>query len=106
MGMYTWLSEDEFEKYKKVSNIELNKLFQEVRELMPDVFISERTTFTKRLFRSVKITTSYSLYQISKKPEVRCLNLNLSNEMYVFNYLCGLINGYNYKIEQLNKTNL
>jgi len=100
MGMYTWLSESEFESYSKLSNKELNEVFQEVRELMPDVFISERIEVEKRWFSEDKVTTYYNIYTISKRPEVRCLNLNTSTPSHVFNYLCGLLNGYNAK----NKT--
>jgi len=94
MGMYTWLSDSEFELYSKLSNKELNEVFQEVRELMPDVFISERTEVTKRWFSENEIKTFYSVYHLSGRPEVRCINLNFSTASHVYNYLCGLVNGY------------
>lgn len=105
MSIYTWLSDSEFELYTKVSDKVLNEVFQEVREVMPDVFISERTVVERRIFRKNKMKTFYSIYTISKKPEVRCLNLNTSNSDYVFNYLCGLLNGFNCKLEVSKKLN-
>lgn len=95
--MYTWLSDSEFELYSKVSNKELNEVFQEVREVMPGIFISERTETNKRLFKKLETKTFYSVYHLSGKPEVRCINLNFTSESHVFNYLCGLINGYHAK---------
>jgi len=98
--MYTWLSDSGFELYSKVSNKELNDLFQEVRELMPDVFISERTEVKKYFFGKSKTKTFYTVYHLSGKPEVRCLNLNFTSASHVFNYLCGLLNGYRACLKQ------
>ena len=102
--MYTWLSGSEFESYSKVSNKELNDLFQEVRGFMPDVFISERVQVEKRIFCKKELKIVYSIYNLTKKPEVRCLNLNLSSTPLVFNYLCGLLNGYHANKNELKQT--
>jgi len=97
MGMYTWLDENEFEKYKTLSDKDLNELLQEVRQIMPDIYVQEKNIIIKRLIRSNKIITQYNVYHRSVGTEVRCLNLNFSSNSHLFNYLCGLINGYNRK---------
>lgn len=99
MGMYTWLNEYEFDLYSKVSDKELNEVFQEVRELMPLIYISERTHTESGLFKKTKVLTSYTIYHRTngRYTEVRVMNINTSNKAYVFNYLCGLLNGYNFK---------
>lgn len=101
MGMYTWLYKLEMEEYSKVSDGELNKMFQDVRNIMHGVFISERTVETKMFFFGKKVETFYNIYHLTGKEisdisEVRCLNLYLYNKELVYNYLCGLYNGYNY----------
>jgi hypothetical protein len=99
MGMYTWLNKNDIENYSKVSDKVLNEVFQDVRELMPTIYISERIHERKPFLGKKVVNTTYSIYHLVDKviteySEVRCMNLNLSNNDLVFNYLCGLINGY------------
>jgi len=101
MGMYTWLDECQQQAYSKVSDKELNELFQEVREVMPHVFISENIYVRKPLFGKKETIVNYSVYHLSDKQltsfsEFRFMNLNFSSNALLFNYLCGLLNGYRY----------
>ena len=102
MGMYTWLYRIETVEYSKVSDEELNKLFQDVRKIMYGVFISERVVETKMFLLGKKVETFYNIYhlvgdEINDISEVRCLNLSLYSKELTYNYLCGLYNGYNYR---------
>jgi hypothetical protein len=97
MGMYTWLSEGQFEEYSKVSDQELNEILQEVRSLMPNVYVQESQVSTcKGMFYPVVKKTVYSVYSrtITGQEEVRVLNIKTTDKDYVANYLFGLLNGY------------
>lgn len=99
MGLYGWLSEQEFESYSAIgSDKELNEIFQEVRELMPDVYVSERVDVIRRWwFSKPKYVTRYTIYHRQKgdgNTEVKHMNLVSSNKAYVANYLFGLFNGF------------
>ncbi len=100
MGMYTYLSQNDFERYSTVDDKELNELFQEVRELMPDVYINFYKWEEKRWFRKPIERFYCSVYhrqdkgKIASMEEVRCLNLNFTTLSNIDNYLYGLINGY------------
>lgn len=113
MGMYTWLSKDELKKFSKVTNADLNELFQEVRELMPDVYIQEISLVDYSwLGLKKRQNIVYYIYSACSSHddqdssiEVHVLNLKTSDLHYVFNYLCGLINGYRSHIcKQINST--
>lgn len=104
MGAYTWVSKQELERYSVLSNKDLNECFQEVRELMPHVYISERITESKSFFGKKTVNTTYSIYhlvgdKVTEHSEVRCLNLNCTTAPHVFNYLCGLLNGFYCKLK-------
>lgn len=100
MGMYTWMSKGDFAKYSKLSDNELNEVFQEVREIFPQLYISERKITTKGWFKTTTSTT-YGLYTRVRKngAEVKCLNITSSNKDYVLNFLFGVLNGYNWKVK-------
>ena len=106
MAAYTWFSKDELERMSKVSDKELNEVFQEVREVMPNIYISERVSTYKPFLRKEISKTTYSIYHLtadilSDKEclEVRYLALNTTSEPLVFNYLCGLLNGFNMRLK-------
>ncbi len=105
MGLYAWLSKEEFTKYSEVSNVELNELFQEVRELFPQLYISERTHTVKGWFKKTKIVTTYTLYTRQRKSDnmVKCLNIKSSNEDYVSNFLYGVLNGKQWRVKRKPK---
>lgn len=105
MGMYTWLYREEMEAYSSVSDKELDKVFQEVRGVISGVFISERTVSTGKFFWNKREETFYNIYHLTDSgifeiSEVRCLNLYLYNKDLVYNYLCGLYNGYHANLTQ------
>lgn len=108
MGMYTWLSTEEFERFSKVTDKELNDLLSDVRELMPEVYVSERIEVKKNIWGGRKeITTKYTIYTRCRPDldEVHHMNLPSSNAGYVANYLYGLINGYHKCLKYGNAEN-
>lgn len=98
MGAYTWLADSEFEKYTKVTDKEVNEILQEVRAIMPNIYVSERRNERKKYkyFGELIVTYSYTVYVNCQpdSPEVRVMSLNFTTSAHLFNYLCGLINGY------------
>lgn len=100
MGMYTYLSTSDFKNYSKVSDKDTDEIFQDVRKLMPDVYIAEHHNITERLFRKDLVHISYSVYhridkgEITGTEEVQQLNLHFLTKTQLDNYLYGLFNGY------------
>lgn len=100
----TYLTESEFERWTKVSDKELDEIFQEVRTIFGNnYFISERKYTTKRWFRKPVEKTLYSLYVITHKPEVQEINfcqeweysINTSvPRSYMITYLLGMLAGH------------
>lgn len=105
MAAYTFLYRLETIEYSKVSDEELNKVFQDVRKLMVGLFISEIVIETKMWLMGSKKETLYNIYhlvgtEVSDVSEVRCLNVFPYTEELVHVYLCGLFNGYNYRVSR------
>lgn len=109
MGIYTYLNREDFERCSKVKDEELNEIFQEVREIMPNLYIHENVWITHRWFRKPLETFYYAVYHrldkrdIAGIEEVHKLNLNFSTRPHVYNYLCGMINGFESGMETINK---
>lgn len=96
MGMYTWLSEQEFKEYSKVSDTEINEILQEVRLIMPEWYISERF-YSERVsvFKKPLKKVTYSVYErIGKDEEVRYQS-SAFDKPTILNLLYGLYMGYN-----------
>lgn len=97
MRMYTWLTDNEFVRYSQVKDEEMNKILQDVRKVMPEVFVQERIETTKRLFRKSVTTAKYQVYHRINPEfnEVYCVNISC-RYYSVCSYLFGLHNGYHY----------
>ncbi len=111
--MCTYLSNSEKENYSKVSDPELNQLFQRVRKDLSGkrIYIHEYTTTIKRWFNHPIIKKSYEVYwdaHESAYPEVQIMNFYPDNEYQstlnsvvskpvVMNYLYGILSGLNDK---------
>lgn len=100
MAAYTYMSENDFKNYTRVSNKETNELLNDVRLLMPGVYVQEISYAIPKLFRKDKIVTVFAVYhridkgRISGTEEVRVLNLSFKTIQLLDNYLFGLYNGY------------
>lgn len=94
--MYTWLKESQFERFSKVQDKDMNEIFQEVRNLMPDeIFIEEREVIHKGFFGKKKTETRYTIYHRSVPGYEEVHVMNLSGDYHsVCSYLFGLFNGY------------
>ncbi len=95
MGAYTWLNDSEFIRYSTVSDKDVNEALQEVREVMPEWYIDERTDEIKRWFKKPITRTRYTVYTRCKPDysEVR-LQLSANTKETVLNLLYGLYMGY------------
>ncbi len=97
----TWLSENEFERYSKVEDPDVNEVFQMVRKFEDIWFIDERVNYINRLFRKPIKETTYTIHQVYEfngivsKPEVR-IQLSVSTKQDVLNFLYGLNVGYHF----------
>lgn len=95
MGAYTWLSDQEFERYSQVEDQIVNDAFQEVRALMPNWFIEEKQWIKKSFFGKSTAGYTYTVYQREKEDysEVR-IQMSASSPATVCNLLYGLYMGY------------
>lgn len=97
MGLYGWLSQDEFESCSTVCDTGINEALQEVRSVMPEWYIEERVERKKsRWFgNTIKKEYAYTVYHRTTKDgnEVRHqLSANTRDE--ILNLLYGLYMGY------------
>lgn len=111
MAICTYLRQDEFEKYTKVTDTDINELLQEVRrDITSKILIQERVFIKKRVFRKDLPTTLYAVYYDLGNPEVQMINFCGNTEGFntyilkstLINYLLGIIAGYKYGIEKNN----
>jgi len=103
MACCTYLRDDEFEKFKSVSDPDLNELFQEVRNTVDDrYFLEEREYQIKKRFRKPIKRIGYSLYsRLGNSCEVQEINfpggsssINMFvDASYIMTFFYGLING-------------
>ena len=103
----TYINAWEIDKYKSVSDPEINELFQEVRDKFSNEYLIKEYEFiTKRLFRKPRKEILYSLYFITILPEVQVINFyvdgsgtsinGLVNKSIIMAMLYGMINGHRY----------
>jgi len=96
MPICTYLSNQEYEEFKTVTDKELNELFQEIRVLYPDLLLAEHR-FPKKiglLKRRTIINTYYTLYYDLGWGEVQIINFTngTSNKAeIIYAYFYGLL---------------
>ena len=102
MGMYTWLFEEDFGRYSRLSDPEMDETYQEVREIFPKLYVSETTWTSKRWFSKPETITQYTAYirQRDHDSEVRILNMPLNSKELLMNFLFGLLNGHHWTKEE------
>jgi hypothetical protein len=93
MPICTYLSNQEYEMFKSITDKELNELLQEIRIKYPDIlleeyFIPKRTGLFKN---KIKIETYYTLYNDLGYGEVQIINFengtrNRSEIIYAYFY--------------------
>lgn len=105
MGMYTWLSDQEFDSYSTVTDTGINEALQEVRSVMPEWYIHERVYHTpKTWWQKAKTDYAYTVYHRSKPDysEVRH-QLSATTRDEILNLLYGLYMGYKFKENETTK---
>lgn len=107
----TYLSTQEKETYSKVTDVDVNQLFQKVqaKQKLKKLYIREYTTTIKRWFSHPLIKKNYELYWDTNGndyPEVQIMSFYPENEHQstlntvvpkhiVINYLYGILSGLN-----------
>lgn len=109
MGMYTYLSQSEREKWVSVEDKDINELLQEVRGTFGNEhLISSRQVVGKRFLRKPITKTLYSIY-VGKDVEVQVINFcqehawSINSDVtksYVITYLLGMLTGYAYVMQK------
>lgn len=102
MGMYTWFSDQDFERCSSVLDTGVNEALQEVRLLMPEWYIEERTYHTpKTWWQKERTEYAYTLFHRTSfdSSEVR-YQISVTNRGELLNMLYGLLMGY-YKAKEL-----
>ena len=109
MGLYTYISDNEIKKWRKVKDEHINTLLQEALEIDKTLMISSHNfLFKKRWFKKNIYKNTYTVYheQIGKKGqrfyEAREQMSASGEKRVVLAYLYGIINGFN--IKNNNKT--
>jgi len=98
MPICTYLSNQEYDMFKSVTDRELNNLFQEVRIIKPEFLLEEHNQATyKGLFKkTVLITTYYTLYNDLGNGEVQIMNFENGTKVkgeIIYAYFYGILAG-------------
>lgn len=100
MCLCTYYNDYEIEKYKKVSDPDINDLLQAVRDIDPGYYITEEDYTEKGgWFTKPKTTKLYSILYHIRSTEYQVLNLCRDgldiypNDSIVAAYLIGFLNG-------------
>lgn len=121
MAICTWITDNEKETYSKVSDPELNELFQEVRErfqsrlFLREMVVKPKRGFWSSWFKKEQPSHVYVLYydpMIGGKSynEVQCINFcrdtnwslnTVVPKSYIMTYFYGLLNGADRQMEVL-----
>lgn len=109
MAITTWIFESEVNRYKSVSDKELNDLFQEVRSLDDRYYLSEREIEVKRLFRKPKKDILYTMYVRLFEEDFQVMNFcrdtkwsinTMVPASYIYAYFYGFLGGLKSKIKE------
>lgn len=106
MGVYTYINDQDIERWSRVEDAELNELLQEVRQINPSILIASFAHFIKKHWYSkAKPVTLYSL-RVNNGYEAQIINFHQEHEWsinttvpksYIMAYLFGYLNGVNQK---------
>lgn len=95
MGCYTYFTDQEAETYTKVEDGEINKVLQQIREVWPVWYISEREIeYKKRIWGATIKEKFYIVYQSFGHMEYR-MQWSCHGKKDVLNFLYGLNVGLN-----------
>lgn len=110
MGIYTYLNENERQTWSQVHDIELNELFQEIRQKVSDKYLLQMHLHYRKdgWFSKRKTFYSYSMY-VDLGHEAKVMNLPANTERSsigtmlsketVMTYFYGLLNGFHFSSE-------
>lgn len=105
----TWLNEQEFEKYKQVSDKDVNDLLRDIRAIDDRFYINEVKVSMNRLFRKPVVKSYYTLYICLGGMDVQAINfcqehtwsINTSvSKSYMVTYLLGVLHGINIEMNK------
>lgn len=99
-----WFTEQEFISCSAIEDLDLNEIFQELRQYNSNWYM-KRHVFTVRGFFKITYIIQFSIYYRGKYDEVQVINfytpksginIRVSKEIAIA-YLMGLLNGYQQK---------
>jgi len=98
MPICTYLSNQEYEMFKSVTDKELNELFQEIRIKHPEFLLEEHNvaTYTGLFKKKVTIETYYTIYNDFNIGEVQIINFENGTKVksdIVYAYFYGILVG-------------
>lgn len=98
--MYTWIEDNELKSYLVLSDKSLNEVYQEVRQIFPQVYVNEKHFTSSNWLGKKKSKTEYVVYVRTTMDdnEVRIMNMSFTNRELVVNFLYGLLNGHHWTI--------
>lgn len=106
MGIYTYFSDNDQERYAKVSDKELDDVLQEVRRnFANEYYIKEFITYRKRFLRKSIRVVKYELFHTDNGFDARVINFAQNHDWsintyvdksYILSYLFGLLSGRAY----------
>ena len=108
MPLTTWFSDCELPAMETVRDIELNKLFQEVRERFDNKYYLQehctegRRSFWMKWWEEPALEYHYSLY-CGNGVEHQCICFGAGgpiDKQLIMSYFYALLNGYDYKVKQ------
>lgn len=111
MGMYTYITDQDIERWSKVKDKDLNELLQEVRAIDSRYMIYEHLVITKRWLKKEQHSMLYSL-RVRDGYQARVINFaqdrkwsinELVTKSYIMTYMYGLLTGLNLFKQQKEK---
>jgi hypothetical protein len=98
MPICTYLSNQEYDMFKLVTDKELNELFQEIRIIRPEFLLEEHNIaiYTRYFFRKVSTETYYTLYNDLGSGEVQIINFESGTKVkseIIYAYFYGILAG-------------
>jgi hypothetical protein len=98
MPICTYLSNQEYDTFKSVTDKELNELFQEIRTIRPEFLLEEHNVATYKGFfkRNVIVNTFYTLYNDLGYGEVQIMNFENGTKVkseIIYAYFYGILTG-------------
>lgn len=111
MAMYTYINDQDIDRWSKATDKDINDLLQQVRAIDDRYMIYEYTIIKKHWFKKTEHSLLYSL-RVRDGYEARIINFaqdhecsinDLVTKSYMMTYLFGLLTGFNLSKQQKEK---